>query len=150
MKKGTVIVVILLMVLAVGCGVHVVNVDRANIMPSPNEATVSTGDIFFEREVMTGKKNVGDTTNSVFEGNAYRIELIVESISKNQLKLGYSEYMKPPSQFGYYQFRDWVKKPAFSRTYEYNLQESKVVSFQNYSFEIKNIQDGKVTYRRIK
>jgi hypothetical protein len=149
MKLIVFIGVALIMSISTGC-VSKINVDTVNISATKEEMTISIGDIFFEREVMTGKKNVGDPNNSVFGGDAYRIELVVEAVSKEYIKLGYSEYMKPPSPYGYYYDRAWLKKPAFSRTLEYNLKESKLISYKEYDFEIKNIQGSKITYKRIK
>jgi hypothetical protein len=131
-----------------GCA-RAVNHDYSNIVAG-NEITIGIGDTFFEKEVMTGKKNVGDPNNSVFGGDAYRFELVVEAASNDQLKLGYSEYMKPPSPYGYYQDRAWLKKPSFSRTLEFDLKENKRVYYKSYEFEILNIQGGKITYKRIK
>lgn len=149
MKKISFLAVMVIMALTIGC-VRMVNVDSTNIGSTGEEITISTGDIFFEREVMSGKKNVGDPNNSVFGGDAYRIELVVEAVSKDKLKLGYSEYMKPPSPYGYYEDRAWMKKPAFSRTLEFNLNESNLVSYKTYEFAVTSVQGSKVTYKRIK
>ncbi len=149
MKKISFLAVMVILALTIGC-VRIVNVDSANIGATGEEMTISTGDIFFEREVMTGNNNVGDPNNSVFGGDAYRIELVVEAVSKDKLKLGYSEYMKPPSPYGYYEDRAWMKKPAFSRTLEFNLHESNLVSYKMYEFAVTSVQGSKVTYKRIK
>ncbi len=97
---------------------------------------------------MTGKKNVGDPSHSVFDGKAYRFDLVVEGFSKGILKLGYSEYMKPPSKYGYYQNRAWMKKSAFSRTLEFDLSESRIVAYKSYEFKILNVRGGRITYQR--
>ena len=149
MTKVALPCMVVFMALTFGC-VQAVSVDRANLLPTGGQSTVGTGDVFFEREVMTGQKNVGDPSNSVFGGEAYRFDLVVEGISKGILKLGYSEYMKSPSRYGYYQNSPWMKKPAFSRTLEFDLNESKIVAFQSYEFEILNVEGGRMTYRRIR
>lgn len=149
MKKIALLCVIALMTLTVGC-VSIVNVDKANLTQLSSPSVAGMGDVFFEREVMTGKKNVGDITNSIFGGNAHKFDLVIEGVLKGVLKLGYSEYTKSPSSYGYYLNSPWIKKSAFSRTLEFDLNESKIVSFQTYQFEILNVEGGKITYRRIK
>jgi hypothetical protein len=109
----------------------------------------SVGEVFFEREVMTGEDN---GYGFVFKGDAQRIELVVRSASKDKLVLDYSEYMKPlESRYGGYK-KDgaWLKKPAFDKLLEFNLNESKIVFFNKFEFEIIEVKGGRITYKRIK
>jgi hypothetical protein len=124
MKIIVLVMVAIILSITTGC-VSKVNVDTVNIVASSGEMTINIGDTFFEREVMTGQKNVGDPNNSVFGGDAYRIELLLEAASNDRIKLGYSEYFKPPSPYGYYYDKAWLKKSAFSRTLEYDLKQSR-------------------------
>ena len=149
MKRLMIVAALAACTLVTGCGTTPVNVNTANISATGEEKTIGIGDVFFDRVVMTGQKNVGDPNNSVFGGEAYKFDLVLESASKDLLKLGYSEYMKQPSPYGYYELSPWTKKPAFSRTLEYDLKDSKRVTYKSYVFEVLNSQNGMVTYKRI-
>lgn len=130
-----------------GCAGAPINIDRVGQNPGIVLNT-SIGEIFFEREVMTGEDN---HFGSVFYGDAHRIELVVRSATKDKLVLDYSEYMKPVAgpYGGYRKDGAWLKKSAFDKALEFDLNESKVVFFQKYEFEIIDVKGGRITYKRI-
>jgi hypothetical protein len=130
-----------------GCAGVPVNYDASPQVPNKILDT-KIGDIFFERETMTGEDN---RAGWVFFGNAMRIELSVRAATKDKLVLDYSEYTKPMNQSGGYQrYGQWFKRPAFDKTMEYDLTDSKIISFQKYEFEIIEIKGGRITYKRLK
>lgn len=131
-----------------GCAGAPIKIDRTD-QDTNVILNTSIGEIFFAREVMTGEDNY---TGSVFNGDAYRVELVVRSATKEKLVLDYSEYMKPiaGAYGGYRKDGAWLKKPAFDKTLEFDLKETNVVFYQKYEFEIIEIKGGKITYRRTK
>lgn len=129
-----------------GCAGLPVNVDNAS--PVGVEQTARVGDIFFEREIMTGEDN---HAGSVFYGDAQRIELRVKAASQKRLALDYSEFMKPVAgPYGGYRIQEpWLKKASFDRAVEYDLSESKLVPFQRYLFEVLDVAGGTVKFKRV-
>jgi len=148
MKSISKLFLVLLAVLMLfGCAGAPINIDRVGQHPGI-QLNTSIGEIFFEREVMTGEDN---HFGSVFYGNAQRIELVVRSATKDKLVLDYSEYMKPVAgQYGGYR-KDgaWLKKPAFDKVLEFDIKEAKTIFFQKYEFEIVDVKGGRISYKRI-
>lgn len=139
--------VLLAVLMLFGCAGAPIKIDRVGQDPGI-QLNTSIGEIFFEREVMTGEDN---HFGSVFYGDAQRIELVVRSATKDKLVLDYSEYMKPVAgpYGGYRKDGAWLKKPAFDKALEFDLKESKTVFFQKYEFEIVDVKGGRITYKRI-
>ncbi|BCO11327.1 hypothetical protein GEOBRER4_n1626 [Citrifermentans bremense] len=148
MKSTSKLCLVLLAVLMLfGCAGAPINIDRVGQNPGM-QLNTSIGEIFFEREVMTGEDN---HFGSVFYGDAQRVELVVRSATKDKLVLDYSEYMKPVAgpYGGYRKDGAWLKKPAFGKALEFDLKESKTVFFQKYEFEIIDVKSGRISYKRI-
>jgi len=142
------LMVLVVSLLIINCTGALVNVNRCG-QKVDLPLTIGIGDVFFFQEVMTGEDNY---FGSVFKGDAYKIELLVSSATKEKITLDYSEYMKPVAgQYGGYR-KDgpWIKKPAFDKTLEFDLKETNTIYYKGFEFEIVNISGGKISYKRIK
>jgi hypothetical protein len=139
--------VLLAVLMLFGCAGAPINIDRVGQNPG-TQLNTNIGEIFFEREIMTGEDN---HFGSVFYGDAQRIELVVRSATRDKLVLDYSEYMKPVAgPYGGYKKDDaWLKKPAFDKVLEFDLKEAKTVYYKKYEFEIVDVKGGRITYKRI-
>ncbi len=121
-----------------------------NIGQQPGvELSTNIGDIFFEKEEMSGKEN---SINGIWLFNAQRMELAVRSATKDKLVLDYSEFYKSGSgSYGEIRTSDpWLKKPAFDKSLEFDLADSKNIYFKKFEFEIIDVKGGRIKYRRIK
>lgn len=131
-----------------GCAAPIVNINREDqAVGAPLVATV--GQTFFAHESMTGEDNY---FGSVFNGQAYRIELTVVSATKDRLELLYTEYTKPVAgpYGGYKKEGSWLRKPLFDKPLSFEIAESRVVNYGRYAFEVLGVDGGAVSYRRVR
>ncbi len=137
-----------LALLVAGCAPTVLNIDRVG-QSTGQPLRSSVGEIFFSREVMTGQDN---GMGRVFNGKDYKIEIVVRSATAEKLVLDYSEFMKPVAgQYGgYMKDGEWLKKPAFDKSLEFDLKESKNVFYKEYEFSIDSVGGGRLVYTRTK
>ncbi|GEM_PF-4693495 len=115
------ITLLLIMFILIGCAAI------QSIQPN-NEARAGIGDIFFSHEVPYN----------------FKFDLTVGAASNDRLSLFYNEYFFGPPNYV------WMVKAGFNKSFDYKLSESKIVNFKDYSFEIIEVQDSTVKYRRIK
>ncbi len=138
----------LALLLLISCATPMpVNVSKSYpLINNSNKANI--GDVFFFLEEMNGKDN---GFGSVFEGNAYRIDLTIISASSNKVSLEYNEYMKPGAYGGYIKDGSWLVKNKFTKRFEYELSEdNKIINYKSFQFEISRIENGSIEYKRIK
>ena len=121
-----------------------------NIGQQPGvELTTNVGEVFFDQQEMSGKEN---SMNGIWLFNGQRIEYAVRSATKDKLVLDYSEFFKHGSGgYGEILHNDpWLKKPAFDKTLEFDLADSKSIFLKKYEFEILDVKGGRIKYKRVK
>ncbi len=140
----------------VGCATTV-QLNESIQIPSLNkEKSVGVGDVFFESSVMTGTYN---EPTFVYNGNNFRFVLTVMKLTKDNIVLRYSEYIKPfkkePEAISFSLYRGydmttfWKIKDGFSKEFEYELT-NKFINYKDYEFEIISVGEGRIRYKRIK
>lgn len=115
-----------------------INMEHPGVMEEKN---ATTGDLFFEREEGV-KRNIKDSMLGDFvsiEGT--RFDLSIVELNNQKIGLYYAEYA--PSVNG------WLIKQGFNKRFDYAVAD-KIIRFKGFEFEILNVENGQIKYRRVK
>jgi len=134
--------------LLVSCAGTPINISET--FPSQNEPQVAgVGDVLFSNEEMNGEDN---GFGSVFNGDAFKLDLTVVSASSSKITLEYNEYIKPlAGQYGgYRKDESWLIRDKFTKKLEYEISETEnEISYKAYKFKILKVSGGQIEYMRI-
>ena len=116
------------------------------------ETIKGIGDIFFRyEENATSRSFIGGDMN--FGVN--RFDLTIVELNEEKLALQYAEYTPNSTivagPYGPTRIPSpgWLIKQGFNKTYTYSVSD-KFIRFKGYEFEIQSIENGILTYKRIK
>lgn len=117
------------------------------------EKVAGIGDSFFEHsEGQTVTEPTYLPSGTVSSG--FKYDLTVVELNKEKLSLQYNEFTyQPQARYADSMFiiggGDWLIKQGFNKRFDYALSD-KIVRFRGYEFEVLAVEDGQITYRRLK